>query len=388
MEEIILLGATGSIGTQCLDVVYNHSDEYHICAMAIGKNVKLLEEIIENFDCSNYHVELEDDYKYLCNKYPKLNFSYGTNKISDFIKKNSKEATICVNALVGFIGLKPTLTAIECDLNVGLANKESLVVGGDLVLRALEKSNSNLYPIDSEHSAIWQCLQGNKKEEIKKLVITASGGSFRDKTRDELESVTVSDALNHPNWNMGKRITIDSATMMNKGFEVIEAHYLFDIDYENIDVIINKQSIIHSMVEYIDHSFIAQLGTADMRLPIQYALSYPNRVKLYADDELDLAKIGRLDFQKMDYVRFPLLKLAFDAGKRAGNSGAILNAADEECVKLFLDGKISFLDIEKYIFDAYKNIEYKKNVTLDDLIETDFKTRKYINKLVKGETND
>lgn len=384
MKKIILLGATGSIGTQTIDVVNNHSDQFEIIAMACGHNIAGLIEIIKSSKCLFYNVARAEDAIFLAKRFPQCTFTYGDDGILSLIEHHADEADIVVNALVGFLGLLPSLKTIECHLDLALANKESLVAGGDLVLKALKENQVNLYPIDSEHSAIFQCLRGNKHQAIKKLVITASGGSFRDLSREELKNVTVEMALNHPNWKMGKRITVDSATMMNKGFEVIEAHYLFDVDYDAIDVIINKQSVIHSMVEYVDKSFIAQLGTADMRLPIQYALTYPNRIELVSESELNLASIKTLDFQAMDYERFPLLKLAFEAGKRGGNSTAILNAADETAVSLCLNHEISFLDIERYIFAAYENIGYIKDVTIEDIIETDRKTRAFILEAVRS----
>lgn len=381
MKKLILLGATGSIGTQTFDVVSNHSDMFRIVGMACGHNIDKLKEIIELSDCDYYNVAEQYDADSLSKLYPEKHFSYGNDGLLHLIEL---DADMVVNALVGFLGLIPSLHAIECKKDLALANKESLVVGGDLVKQYIDKYKVNLYPIDSEHSAIFQCLQGNKKEQLKKIVITASGGSLRNLNRDQLGEVTVDQALNHPNWKMGKRITIDSATMMNKGFEVIEAHYLFDIGYDQIDVLINTESVIHSMVEYIDKSYIAQMGTADMRLPIQYAINYPDRFDLISEDELDLANMGAIHFMKMDYERYPLLKLAFEAGKRGGNSGAIINAADETAVELFIEKKISFLEIEDLIFKAYKNIPYIKKVKLSDLVDTDKKTREYIYLEAKG----
>ncbi len=278
MKEIILLGATGSIGTQSVDVVMHHQDEFHIKALSCGKNISKLKELLCVLDVKHVCVMDEENAKVLSQEYPEITFYYGEEGLLKLVKL---EADIVINALVGFVGLAPSLACIESHKILALANKESLVVGGMLVKDYLKRYDGVMYPIDSEHSAIFQCLQGNKHSEIEKLVITASGGSFRDKTREELKDVTKEQALSHPNWSMGARITIDSATMMNKGFEVIEAHFLFDVDFEDIEVIMNKESIIHSMVHYVDHSFMAQLGTADMRLPIQYALTYPRRIKLY-----------------------------------------------------------------------------------------------------------
>ncbi|MDQ0362930.1 1-deoxy-D-xylulose-5-phosphate reductoisomerase [Breznakia pachnodae] len=376
MKRLILLGATGSIGTQCIDVVNEHSTEFEIIAMACGSNINKLEEIMTMYpSCNYFSVKSEDDATLLSKKYSDKTFFYGMDGVSKLL---DLDGDVVVNALVGFIGLEPSLKTIKRHMVLALANKESLVTGGELVKKALKEHGGTMYPIDSEHSAIFQCLQGNEKSQVHKLIISASGGSFRDKSREELVSVSVEDALNHPNWSMGKRITIDSATMMNKGFEVIEAFYLFDIDFDHIDVIINKESIIHSMVEYKDKSVIAQLGTADMRIPIQYALTYPKRLSLEQTPSLDLCKIGSLNFMEMNYERYPLLKLAFEAGKRGGNSGAILNAADEVAVDFFINKKISFLEIEDLIFKAYKEIEFISSPTFDDIKRTDQMTREYL----------
>ena len=377
MKKIILLGATGSIGTQSVDVIVHHQDQFQLVAMACGKNIAKLEELLAIVDVKYVSVQFEEDALKLRQKYPDIHFGYGEEGLLSLL---DLEADVVINALVGFAGLKPSLKAIESGKVLALANKESLVVGGPIVKAYLKKYNGHMYPIDSEHSAIFQCLQGNAHKEIKNLVVTASGGSFRDKTREELKHVTKEMALAHPNWSMGHRITIDSSTMMNKGFEVIEAHYLFDVDFDHIKVLMNKESIIHSMVQYIDNSFIAQLGTADMRLPIQYALTYPSRIPLYGEEELDLSKIGTLHFGEVSYERFPLLKLAYDAGRRGGNSGAIINGADEACIDLFMQDKIAYLDIETGIMEAYKNLPFIENPTYEDLYESDALAREYIYK--------
>lgn len=285
---------------------------------------------------------------------------------------------LLVNAVVGFRGLKPTLESLRKGKDVALANKESLVAGGVLIKKMLEKTNTKLYPIDSEHSAIFQCLQAGKKEEVRRLIITASGGSFRDRTREQLQNVSVEEALAHPNWNMGKRITIDSATMVNKGFEVIEAHYLFDLPYEKIDTVLHAQSLIHSMVEYNDNAIMAQLGSADMRLPIQYALMYPNRPYLKEEHPLDMTKTLSLDFKEMDYERYPMLKLAYQIGRKEGNLGACFNGADEKAVELFLDKKITFLQIEESIEKAVEAATFIANPTLEELERTDQEAREFV----------
>ena len=376
MKKILLLGATGSIGTQTIDVIDQHKDQFELVGICAGHQADVLNEILKKHP-SIQVVGIADETQK--NRFKNVKVFAGKNNMVDCI--NYCDYDILVNATVGFRGLRPTLASLEKGKDVALANKESLVAGGVLVRQALKRTNTKLYPIDSEHSAIFQCLQGNKKESVKRLIITASGGSFRDKTRDELENVTVEEALNHPNWAMGKRITIDSATMVNKGFEVIEAHFLFDLDYDHIDTVLHKQSIVHSMVEFNDNAIIAQLGSADMRLPIQYALCYPERPVLKEDCPLDMTKTLTLDFKEMDYDRFPMLKLAQKIGRKEGNLGAVFNGADEQAIELFLDRKIQFLDIEKSIEEALKAIKYIENPTLEQLEWSDFEARKFVKKL-------
>ena len=315
-------------------------------------------------------------------RYPDVNFYFGNEGLCHLA--TLAQADIVVNALVGFRGLKPTLAAIKANKHLALANKESLVAGGELVKEALRASKGILYPIDSEHSAIFQCLQGNQTSEVERLIITASGGSFRDRTREQLKNVSVEEALAHPNWKMGGRITIDSATMMNKGFEVIEAHYLFDLPYEKIDTIIHPQSIVHSFVEYRDHAVMAQLGTADMRIPIQYALTYPHRETMKQDNRLDLAALKELTFREMDFKRFPLLALAYEVGKRKGNMGAVLNGADEEAVRLFLNHEITFLEIEAAVKKAVDEVPYIASPTLAQLEQSDALARAIVRAYKKG----
>ncbi len=383
MKKIVLLGASGSIGTQTLDVVRHHSNEFEVIGVSVGHNMKKLSEILSEFASIRYVcVARYADMIEMKNQFPEHTFFSGDEGLKELVSVD--EYDIFVNAIVGFRGLVPTLTAIEHEKIIALANKESLVAGGPLVKEALKQHKVPLYPIDSEHSAIFQCLQGNNKKEVDKLIITASGGSFRDKTRDELKNVTVKEALHHPNWDMGGRITIDSATMMNKGFEVIEAHYLFDIDYEDIEVVIHRESVIHSMVQYCDHAIIAQLGTADMRLPIQYALSYPKRLEMKNAEKFDFKRMFSLHFDVASTKRYPLLQLAFDVGKKGGNLGAIMNGADEEAVDLFLHEKISFLDIEKYVMKAVEEIPYIAHPTLEEIIESDAKAREFVRSAWKG----
>jgi 1-deoxy-D-xylulose-5-phosphate reductoisomerase len=288
-----------------------------------------------------------------------------------------------VNAVIGSVGLYPTLQAIKAKKDIAIANKETLVTAGHLVMSEAKKAGVRLLPVDSEHSAIFQALQGEKEKNIERLVITASGGSFRDRTREELKDVTVEEALNHPNWSMGAKITIDSASMMNKGLEVIEAHWLFDLPYDKIDVLLHKESIIHSMVEFHDSSVIAQLGTPDMRVPIQYALTYPDRIPLAARKRLNLAEAGKLHFRDMDFTRYPCLQFAYKAGKMGGTMTTVLNAANEAAVSAFLSGKVTFLEIETLIEKALNQHSVIALPDLETIQEVDNMTRQYIESLVK-----
>lgn len=383
MKRIVLLGASGSIGSQTIDVVLHHKDEFSIVAVSVGKNIEKLKMLLAKIP-SIQHVCVADEQvkEVLRLEYPDKQWYSGDEGLQALA--GLAEYDIFVDAVVGFRGLLPALTAIANHKVIALANKESLVAGGPLVKAALAKHQVPLYPIDSEHSAIFQCLQGNTHNSIDKLIITASGGSFRDLTREQLQDVSVEAALHHPNWNMGGRITIDSATMMNKGFEVIEAHYLFDIPYEKIDVLIHRESAIHSMVQFQDHAIIAQIGTADMRLPIQYALSYPQRLKMYNDEPFDFGKFATLHFEPASMERYPLLKLAFEVGKKGGNLGAIMNAADEEAVRLFLNKKIAFLDIETSVIKAVEGVRFIAEPTLQDIIESDAAARRFVKDMWKG----
>ena len=383
MKRIVLLGASGSIGSQTIDVVLHHKDEFSIVAVSVGKNIEKLKMLLAKIP-SIQHVCVADEQvkEVLRLEYPDKQWYSGDEGLQALA--GLAEYDIFVDAVVGFRGLLPALTAIANHKVIALANKESLVAGGPLVKAAFAKHQAPLYPIDSEHSAIFQCLQGNTHDSIDKLIITASGGSFRDLTREQLQDVSVEAALHHPNWNMGGRITIDSATMMNKGFEVIEAHYLFDIPYEKIDVLIHRESAIHSMVQFQDHAIIAQIGTADMRLPIQYALSYPQRLKMYNDEPFDFGKFATLHFEPASMERYPLLKLAFEVGKKGGNLGAIMNAADEEAVRLFLNKKIAFLDIETSVIKAVEGVRFIAEPTLQDIIESDAAARRFVKDMWKG----
>ncbi len=357
MKNMILLGATGSIGTQTLDVIRNN-EEYRLVAFSFGNNVNRAIEIIDTFQpklvCGANAKDIID----LEEQYPNITFMYGEIGLQQIVTFDI-ENPIVVNALVGAIGLMPTACAIENGRDIYLANKESLVIGGEIIMKKAKEKGVNIIPIDSEHSAIFQLIRGTQKEEIAQLLITASGGAFRDKSRAELLHVTKEEALNHPNWKMGDKITIDCATMMNKGFELIEAHYLFDVDIENIVPILHRESVIHSMVEFVDGSIFAQIGSSDMHLPILYALEYPKHTQNEVVKKIDLTEIGTLHFEKLSFQRYPLVQCAIDALKKGKLQCTILNAANEAAVKLFLEDKIQFLDIETIIMDALNDQTYQ-----------------------------
>ncbi len=366
MKDLYLLGSTGSIGSQTLDIARANRDKFNVVAMSMGrdleKSLSLIEEFKPELVCFREKCDIKLSYN------PKI--VYGDLGLLEVARYKSKNKGLVVNALVGHAGLKPTVEAINAHNDVALANKETLVMAGFLVMPLAKKNNVKIFPIDSEHSAIWQCLVGEDHEDIKSLIITASGGSFRDLSRDELENVTLEDALKHPNWSMGKKITIDSATMMNKGFEVIEAHYLFDIEPERIKTIIHRQSIVHSLVEFNDLSVKAVLASPDMRMPILYALSYPKHLE-YKGRELSLEDVYSLTFEKMDLERFKCLDYAYQAIKKGGIYPCVLNAANEAAVMLFINGNIKFLDIEKIIYNELSKDYNLENITIDDIIRID-----------------
>ncbi|RWZ60458.1 1-deoxy-D-xylulose-5-phosphate reductoisomerase [Halobacillus fulvus] len=375
MKKIALLGATGSIGIQTLDVIRLHPEEFSLETMAFGRNVEKALPLIKEFNPALIVVQDEQTKSQLEREIDQPVLAGAEGLIEASVQDR---VDVVVNAVMGSIGLPATLKAIEAKKTIAIANKETLVTAGHLVMEAARRHQVELLPVDSEHSAIYQSLNGEKKEDIHKLIITASGGSFRDKTRKELVGVTVEDALNHPNWSMGAKITIDSASMMNKGLEVIEAHWLFDIPYDQIHVILHRESVIHSMVEYVDRSVIAQLGTPDMKVPIQYALTYPDRLDLPMTKQLDLEEIATLHFEKMDFERFPCLRMAYEAGRAGGSMTTVLNAANEEAVQLFLEGKISFLEIEQKIEKALETHERIHNPDLLTILSIDEETRQRV----------
>jgi len=376
-KKIAILGSTGSIGRQALDVVREHADDFQIVALAAHRNVELLAQHVENFRPAYVGVvdaESADEFK-----------NRGLTDVELVSGKDSlvklatlPEVDLVLVAVVGIAGLEPTIAALEAGKNVALANKESLVAGGHLVMEAARRFGSKVIPVDSEHSAIFQCLAGcDDPSRIKRIYLTASGGPFRDYTRDKLRYVTVEDALNHPNWRMGKKVTIDSATLMNKGLEVIEAHWLFGLSIEQIQVVIHPQSIVHSMVEYVDGSIIAQMARTDMRIPIQYALSWPRRIKS-GIGSLDLTATEPLTFEMPDFDRFPCLALAYKALEIGGTMPVVLNAADEVAVEKFLKGEISFIEIPVMIEQAMKSHKAIQNPDLNTILRVDHSVRRQL----------
>ena len=368
MKKIIILGSTGSIGTQALDIVRACPDKYTVTALAAGSNSKLLEEQAREFGVKTVALFDENSARDLKTRLADtdikvLSGANGVNEVS------SCDGEMVLNAIVGIAGLRPTLSAIDAGKTIALANKETLVTGGEIVNKRLKDTGVKLLPVDSEHSAIFQSLQGAPEGSLKRILLTASGGPFFGKTRDELKNVTVKEALNHPNWSMGAKITIDSATLMNKGLEVIEAVHLFGVTASQIEVLVHRQSILHSAVELSDGAVIAQLGTPDMKLPIQYALTYPERGACF--ENLDLFKVGSLTFERPDYDTFELLNLCIEAINRGGLYPTAINGANEESVKLFLEGKINFLQIAELNRKAMERCINKPDFTVEDIFAAD-----------------
>lgn len=369
MKRIALLGSTGSIGTQTLDVVAHHPERFQVEVLAAGSNVEQLLVQIEKFRPTLACVTDESSAEWLRARVPHgVKVVSGAEGLCEAAA--GTDAELVLTAVVGSVGLLPTLQAIEAGKTIALANKETLVAAGHLVMDAAKRRGVNILPVDSEHSAIFQCLQGETTRSVRNITLTASGGAFRDRTRDELADVTVEQALLHPNWSMGAKLTVDSATMANKGLEVIEAHWLFGIDYDQINVVIHPESIVHSYVEFIDRSVIAQLGCPDMRVPIQYALSYPERIDSFSE-ALDLTKHGTLHFKPMDYDRFRCLRMAFECGRAGGTAPAVFNAANEVAVARFLRGEIAFLHIETILEKVLERHAVEHHPDLDAILAAD-----------------
>jgi 1-deoxy-D-xylulose-5-phosphate reductoisomerase len=368
-KRIAILGSTGSIGTQTLDVIAHEPERFQVEALSGGYNIALLIEQVKQFRPKLVSAATKELANELAIHIPSgTRVVYGEEGLLEVAA--GTDADFVVTALVGSQGLRPTLAAIDAGKNIGLANKETLVSAGHIVMDAVKRKGVSLLPIDSEHSAIYQCLNGERRENIAKIIITASGGSFRNRTRQELQGVTVEQALQHPNWSMGAKITIDSATMVNKGLEVIEAQWLFNLDYDRIGVLIHPESVIHSYVEFVDNSIIAQLGNPDMRIPIQYALTYPERIQT-PTKPLNLAEIGKLHFREMDFVRYPCLRMAYECGRLGGTATTVFNAANEIAVDRFLKGDLTFLQIEEVIEGTLQLHKNSSNPTLEEIQEMD-----------------
>ncbi|WP_411844081.1 1-deoxy-D-xylulose-5-phosphate reductoisomerase [Salinicoccus sp. HZC-1] len=374
MKKISILGATGSIGTQALEVISNNSESFSLRSISAGKNMRKLEEIIAQFKPDLVSVMDDDDRKALASKHPDIEFLSGEEGLLAIANDDSD---MLLTAVMGSVGLEPTLAAIDAGKDIALANKETLVAAGEIVMGRAKEKGVSIVPVDSEHSAVFQCLRGEKLSEMKRIILTASGGSFRDLSREALSDVTLEMALDHPNWSMGRKITIDSATMMNKGLEVIEAKWLFDADVDQISTILHRESTIHSMVEFTDNSIIAQMGTPDMKTAIQFAFSHPDRLPM--QNPMDLDALSQLNFKPMDLERFKMLQYAYDALKTGGTMPAVMNAANEYAVGQFLNGEISFTDIEKVVelrmndHDPVNNPDLETILYYDRLYKSDMR---------------
>lgn len=369
MKKIAILGSTGSIGTQTLEVVRENKD-IEVLGLAAGNNIKLLERQIREFHPKMAAVWSEERAKELRENVKDLNIKIVSGMEGLIELSVMGESEILVTAIVGMIGIRPTIEAIKAGKDIALANKETLVTAGHIIMPLAKEYQVAILPVDSEHSAIFQSLQGGQEKALHKILLTASGGPFRQKTREELLNIQVEDALKHPNWEMGRKITIDSSTLVNKGLEVIEAKWLFDVSLDQIEVVVHPQSIIHSMVEYVDGAIIAQLGTPDMKLPIQYALYYPER-RFLPGDRLDFAALSKLTFEKPDMETFYGLRLAFEAGKEGGSLPTVFNAANELAVSKFLERKIKYLEIPEIIehcMQAHKTIA---DPSVDEILQTE-----------------
>lgn len=372
MKKIVILGSTGSIGTQTLDVI-RHNGDIRVTALAAGSNIALLEKQIREFRPKLVCVFDEAKSRELAVSIRDLDTTvvWGMDGLIEAAVE--AEADLVVTAVVGMIGIRPTVAAMNAGKDIALANKETLVTAGHLIMPLAKELGVRILPVDSEHSAIFQCLNGEESSQIHKLLLTASGGPFRGKTREEMRTVTLEDALKHPNWTMGRKITIDSSTMVNKGLEVMEAKWLFGVDMDQVQVVIQPQSVIHSMIEFVDGAVMAQLGTPDMRLPIQYALYYPQRRSL-PGERLDFRKLSQITFQEPDYENFKGLSLAYTAGKAGGSMPTVYNAANEYAVSQFLDGRIGYLDIADMIEEAMGRHCVLEHPTVEQILNTEAET--------------
>ena len=376
MKKIAILGSTGSIGTQTLEIVRNNGD-LEVTALAAGNNIDLLEQQIREFRPKLAAVWKEERAAELKSRVRDMDIEIVSGMDGLLSVAAVPESEILVTAIVGMIGILPTIEAIKAGKDIALANKETLVTAGHIIMPLAKERGVSILPVDSEHSAIFQSLQGGQRKALHKILLTASGGPFRGKKREELKNIQVEDALKHPNWEMGRKITIDSSTMVNKGLEVIEAKWLFGVTVDQIQVVVQPQSIIHSMVEYEDGAVIAQLGTPDMKLPIQYALYYPER-RYLPGDRLDFAALQQITFEKPDMETFYGLKLAYEAGRRGGSLPTVLNAANERAVAMFLDRKIGYLQIPEIIQACMENHKNIENPTVEEILKTEQETYQFI----------
>lgn len=376
MKKVAILGSTGSIGTQTLEVARENGD-LQITALAAGGNVDLMEKQIREFHPVLAAMWTEEKAKELRDRVKDLPVKVVSGMDGLLEVATDPASEILVTAIVGMIGIRPTIAAMKAGKDIALANKETLVTAGHIIMPLAEECHVKILPVDSEHSAIFQCLNGEHKDQLKKILLTASGGPFRGKKKEELKNVQVEDALKHPNWSMGRKITIDSATLVNKGLEMMEARWLFGVEPKDIQIVVQPKSIIHSMVEFVDGAVIAQLGTPDMKLPIQYALYYPNRRHL-PGDRLDFWTLNQITFEKPDMENFPGLKLAFDAAAAGGTMPTVYNAANERAVAKFLDRKIGFLDIPEIIGSCMAEHKVTENPTVEQILETEAATYELI----------
>lgn len=375
-KRIAILGSTGSIGTQTLEVIEEQQQHFEVEVLTAKSNADLLIQQAKKFNPNTVVITDESCYEQVNQALDPLDIKVYTGDKSLEYVVQMDSVDVVLTALVGYSGLLPTIKAIEAKKNIALANKETLVVAGELITTLAAENGVNIYPVDSEHSAIFQCLAGEFHNKIEKIILTASGGPFRGKNKEELQNVSVQDALNHPNWDMGAKVTIDSASLMNKGLEVIEAKWLFNLDISQIEVVVHPQSIIHSMVQFEDGSIKAQMGLPDMKLPIQYAIGYPQRLKT-SFERFDFTKYPSLTFEQPDTNTFQNLTLAYQAIKKGGNMPCIMNAANEIAVAKFLEGKVSFLEISEIIAACMAKVTYIANPKLEDYILTDQETRRF-----------
>lgn len=383
MKKIAILGSTGSIGTQALDVIRQHKDLFEAHTLTAGNNAELLVQQAREFSPDTIVIANESKYNDVKEALADTDIKVycGEQALCEVVE--NKNIDIVLTAMVGFAGLRPTVNAIKAHKTIALANKETLVVAGELITQLAFENQSAILPVDSEHSAIFQSLVGENNNPIEKILLTASGGPFRKVSLEEIKNATAAQALHHPNWKMGAKITIDSASMMNKGFEMIEARWLYNVQPQNIEIIVQPESIIHSAVQFEDGAIIAQLGIPDMRLPIQYAFSFPHRLPL-SSERLDLFAIQTLHFERADRKKFPCIQLAYDACRRGGNVPCIMNAANEIANFAFRENRIGFLDIPHFIFQAMENVPFIASPTLDDYFATDRETRQFTKKLIKN----